>query len=191
MTPSQNNKLKKLGLFTLADARRVGVDQPSLSRLVQKSTLHRVGRGIYLHTEAKIEHSTMDFQVAQIKFGELAAVGGLSALFHYNLIEQVPGQIWMIVPQEIHTTERLYRLIRTKSNLHVGIFSKKGYRITSIERTLIEALRLSSKIGERTAINAVRTALGRRMTTEAKLGHMAKALDLESTLARHFEAIAL
>ena len=70
MSPIQNTKLKRLGLFTLADARKLGIDQPSLSRLVQQGTLQRVGRGIYLHPEAKISPNTIDFQIAQIKYGE-------------------------------------------------------------------------------------------------------------------------
>jgi predicted transcriptional regulator of viral defense system len=190
MSPAQNTKLKRLGLFTLAQAAKIGVTQPSLSRLVQKGVIQRVGRGIYLHSKASTS-SEIPFQIAQAKFGEEAAIGGLSALFHYNLIEQVPGQIWVIVPAKVHTAERLYRLIRTKTDTRTGVLTKNGYRITSIERTLIEALKLSPKIGERTAIKAVRIALQKRMTTEAKLGQMAKALKLETVLVRYFEAIAL
>lgn len=191
MSPAQDTKLRRLGLFTLAQAKKLGVDQPSLSRLVQEGALNRVSRGIYLHPKASIAPDTIAFQIAQAKFGEDAAIGGLSALFHYNLVEQVPGQTWIIVPPRTHTTERLYRLIRTKIDTKTGIISKNGYRIASIERALIEALKFSSKIGERTALKAVRQALAKRLTTEAKLGHMAKALKLESTLERYFEVIAL
>jgi hypothetical protein len=97
----------------------------------------------------------------------------------------------VIVPPKTQSRERIYRLIRTKADLQTGILSQKGYRIASVERALIEALKLSMKIGERTALKAVRTALTKRMTTEAKLGQMAKALKLESVLVRYFEAIAL
>lgn len=191
MSPTQDAKLKQLGLFTLADAKKVGVDQPSLSRLTQAGTLQRVGRGIYLHSKARLSPAIVAFQIAQIKFGKDSAIGGPSALFHYNLIEQVPGQTWVIVPPKTRTTERIYRLIRTKTDTRTGIISENGYRIASVERALIEALKFSTKIGERTALKAVRTALTKRMTTEAKLGQMAKALKLESVFVRYFEAIAL
>jgi predicted transcriptional regulator of viral defense system len=191
MSPAQEAKLKRLGIFTLAQANKVGVHQSSLSRLVKKGTLQRVRRGIYLHPKAHISANEIEFQIAQAKFGNKAAIGGLSALFHYNLVEQVPGQTWVIVRSGVHTAERSYRLMRTKTDINVGIVEQDGYRIASIERALIEALRYSSKIGERTALKAVRIALTKRLTTEAKLGQMAKALKLESSLVRYFEAIAL
>src|SRR5947208_1618131 len=137
----RNTKLKKLGLFTLDEARKAGLDQPSLSRLVSQGAMQRVARGVYLHPEAKVDPETIDFQIARIKFGEASAIGGLSALFHYNLVDQVPGQTWVIVPPGVHTAERQYRLIRTKVDLQVGVVAHKGYRIASIERALIEALR--------------------------------------------------
>lgn len=189
MSPAQEAKLKRLGLFTLAQAKLIGITQPDLSRLVQKGQIKRVRRGIYLHPKVHISHDSIDFQIACLKFGSRSAIGGMSALFHYNLVEQVPSQTWVIVPPERRSNERLYRLIRTKSNFGVGIHSKNGYRIASVERALIEALKFSSKIGERTAIRAVRIAIAKKMTTEAKLGKAAKELHLDVVLARNFEAI--
>lgn len=79
--------------------------------------------------------------------------------------------------------------MRTKSDLKIGILSKDGYRIVSLERALIEALKFSSKIGERTALKAVRTAIAKKLTNEVKLGKMAKELGLNSVFRRYFEAI--
>lgn len=188
MTKAQEAKLKRLGVFTLAQAETIGLKPPRITRLVQAGKLKRVGHGIYLHPEASIS-STVGFQIAQVKFGPLSAIGGLSALFHYNLIEQVPGQTWVIVSPKTRSYERIYRLIRTISDPQIGIDSQDGYRIASVERALIEALKFSSKIGEGTALKAVRTAIAKKLTTEAKLGRMAKTLHLEKTLAKFFEAI--
>ena len=188
MTQAQETKIKRLGVFTLAQAEALGLKPPRITRLVQAGKLKRVGHGIYLHPEAEISR-TVGFQIAQAKFGPLSAIGGLSALFHYNLVEQVPGQTWVIVAPKTRTYERIYRLMRTKSDPQTGIDSQAGFRIASVERALIEALRFSSKIGEGTALRAVRTALSKKLTTEAKLGRMAKSLHLEKTLAKFFEAI--
>ncbi len=148
----------------------------------------RVGRGIYLHPEADLDRE-MDFKIACVKFGPKAAIGGLSALFHYNLAEQVPGQVWVLVPPEKKTTEPLYRLMRTRVKLDMGVLSKNGYRIVSVERAVLEGLKLATKIGERTAVKAARGALAQRQTTEAKLGKVAKDLGLESILDKYFEVV--
>jgi predicted transcriptional regulator of viral defense system len=188
MSPKQESKLKNLGVFTLVQVEELGIRQQSLSRLVKNGRLKRVGRGIYLHPQARVPKE-IGFQIACAKFGPQAAIGGLSALFHYNLVEQVPGQIWVIVPPNKRSSERGYRLIRTKAGLKKNITVKEGFKIASIERAILEGLRLASKIGERTAIGAARRALAKRQTSEAKLGKAAKELGLESVLARYFEAV--
>lgn len=189
MTKKQEKQLIKQGLFSTGDAEKAGISRPTISRLVQQGTLLRVGRGLYIHNRAKSSPTEIGFQIACAKFGPQSAIGGLSALFHYNLIEQVPQQTWIIVPESKTTRALGYRLLRIKTDRSVGIVKKDRYRIVSLERALVEGLKLSSKIGERTALRAVREALSRRLTTEKKLGEMAKALGLLSAVTRHAEAI--
>jgi predicted transcriptional regulator of viral defense system len=188
MTKMQQAKLKKLGIFTLAQANELGVSQQSLSKLVKQKKIKRVDRGIFLHPEASLGRE-YDFQIACAKFGPDAVVGGLSALFYYNLAEQVPQQTWMLVPPHKITSDRSYRLIRTQVPLDKGIVIGRGYKIVSIERAIVEGFKLASKIGERTAIHACRVAIQQRLTTIKKIGLMAKELDLDSYLTKHFEAI--
>ena len=190
MDRNQEAKLKKAGIFKLEDARKIGVSQPALSRLVKQGKINRVGRGIYVHPKANVS-ATADFQIALAKFGQESAIGGLTALFHYNLIEQVPTQVWVLVPPTVWTKERSYRLMRTKSDLTVGVEAKDGYRIASIERALVEGLKFSSKILKTTALKAVRAALKNKQTNLPKLRKMASALHLDSTLARFVEDITL
>jgi hypothetical protein len=79
--------------------------------------------------------------------------------------------------------------MRTSRDFNVGIKNETGYRIVSIERAAIEGLKFMSKIGERNALRAVRSALSNGQTTEVKLSKMAKAPNLTATLRKHFEAI--
>jgi len=188
MSPKQNSRLRKAGVFTLAQAAQLGLDQPRISRLVKSGLLNRVARGIYIHPEAEVSRE-IGFQIACAKFGDHAVIGGLSALFYYNLIEQVPQQTWVLVPQDKISHERSYRLLRTKTNLSEGVVAKDGYKIVTVERAVLEALKLSSKIGERTAIGAARKAIAQRLTTEVKLGKIAKQLALTNVFNKYFEAI--
>jgi len=181
-------RVKKLGVFTLAQGKSVGITQQDMSRLVAKRDLVRLGRGIYIHPKASLD-SDVGFQIAYSKFGPGSAIGGLSALYHYNLAEQVPGEIRVIVSPEKKTRETGYKLIRTKTSLDNQIIDEKGYRIVTVERAVLEALKFITKIGERTAIKAAREALATRKTMEAKLAKAAKELALGSVLAKHLEVI--
>lgn len=188
MNKQQESKLKKLRVFTRSQAEAMGLSHQSLSRLVEEEKIIRVGRGMYLHSESNLGRD-IDYQVACIKFGPKSVVGGLTALFHYNLIEQVPGQVWVLVPPTLITHTRLYRLIRTKVKLDREIIRENGYRIVTVERAVLEGLKMAKKIGERTAVQAARAALATQQTTEGKLGKAAKELELDSVLTRYFEVI--
>ena len=188
MEKRQESRIKEIGIFTLAQAKDIGLSQQSLSRLVAAKSLKRVAHGIYLHPDAELDQD-VGFQIAFAMFGPEAAIGGLSALYHYNLAEQVPGHVWVIVPPGKRTNAKGYRLIRTKVNLDRGIISEKGYRIASVERAVLEGLKFITKVGERTAIKAAREALANRNTTERKLGKAARELGLESVLAKFLEII--
>ncbi len=188
MTRQQESKLKKIGLFTLSQAEEVGISHQDLSRLVREGKVLRMGRGIYRHPQSPVSRE-IDFQVACTKFGPDSVVGGLSALFYYNLAEQVPQQTWVLVPPQKRSREGGYRLIRTITPLNVGIVEGIGYRIVSLERAVIEGLKLASKIGERTAIKAARDAIRQKQTTLNKIGRMAKDLGLDSCFTKYFEAI--
>lgn len=188
MTPQQENKLKNLGLFTLKQAKEIGITHQELSNLVKDEKLFRMERGIYLHSEAKVSRE-VDFQVACTKFGPNAIVGGLSALYYYNLTDQIPQETWLIVPPEQRTSAKGYRLIRTKTPGDIEVLEKKGHRIVSLERAIIESFKFSTKIGERTAIKAVRIAIKEKRTTLKRIGIAAKKLGLSSYLDKYFETI--
>ncbi len=188
MTPKQEAQLKKLGPFSLFQAEEIGISQQELSRLVKEEKIQRMERGIYLHPKAKVSRE-IDFQIACTKFGPESVVGGLTALFYYNLANQVPQQTWVLVPPEQRSHAKGYRLIRTKTPLNIGVIEGDGFRIVSIERAIAEGFKLASKIGERTAIKAARIAIQQKQTTLKRIGVMAKELGLDSYITKYFEAI--
>lgn len=188
MDKRQESRIKKLGVFKLPQAEELGLSQQSISRLVAAEDLKRVGRGVYLHPDAELDQD-VGFQIAFAKFGPEAAIGGLSALYHYNLAEQVPGQVWVLVPPGKRTRVRGYKLLRTKTRLDKDIIDEKGYRIVSVERAVLEGLKFITKIGERTAIKAARESLANRQTSELRLAKAAKELGLEQVLAKYLEVI--
>ena len=189
MDKKQETLIRKTGVFTLAQAEELGLSQQSVSRLVASGHIMRVGHGVFLHPKARVG-GDVSFRIAAARFGRESVIGGLSALFHYNLCEQIPLEVWVLVPPSKRTTAQGFRLIRTKADLDKWVVDEQGYRIASIERTLLEAMRYATKIGERTAVKASRDALASGLTTERRLAKAAKDLGLERTLARYLEYIA-
>lgn len=183
-------KLKSLGLFTAHEAKKkAGISQPTLSRFVKAGQIHRAGRGLYFHPDAKILPETLDFTVACLKFGTRSAIGGMSALFYHQLIDQVPSQIWVLVSPTRTDRNPLYRCLRSKTTFRYGIDSIGSYRITNLDRTLIEALKFATKIGPRIAIQATRKAISEGRTNEKKLGEMAEKLKLRKFFEKFWESI--
>lgn len=190
-TPSEKLliPLKRKANFTLDDARSVGISHPTLLRLVKRGKVTRLARGLYSVAGLEPIGETADYAVATKKLGPKAVIGGLTALSHYELIDEVPTQLWVLVPPSIRTTDKKYRLLRTKRNLTIGIEKTAHYRIVSIERALVDALLYSTKIGLRIATTAIVRAIRDGKTTESKLFSIAKKLDALSVLESRWEII--
>ncbi len=182
-------KLKGLELITVKNAEKLGVSSRTLYRLAEDDHIQKVGHGLFLPKESSLQAEEVDFAVACKSLGKKSVIGGLTALFHYRLTEEPPRQIWVMVPPSKRSWKPVYRCIRAQTPLHKEIVDHGTYRITNLERTLIEALRYSSKIGLQVALKAVRTALTQKMTTPLKLESAAKNLKLLPQLLKHWEAI--
>jgi len=183
------NQLKSMGVFNTKDAVNAGLSQSTLSRYVKTRKLIRVGRGLYLHPETSIPIEERDFAVACAKFGNHAVIGGMTALFYYGLIDQVPSKIWILVKPQNKTSHSLYRCLRTKNILSSGIIDKKYFKITNIERTIVESFRYGTKIGLSIVFKAVRKAMHDNLTNEVKILREAKELGLEQYVKKYWDAI--
>lgn len=182
-------KLRSLGVFTRRDAVDSGLPPAAVSRLVVSGVIQRLGRNLFIHPDCRIDARVLDFVVACEALGAEAVVGGLSALFHYNLTDQVPSRIWLLVPAARKTTNRMYRLIRTTEDLTLEVSSIDHYRIVTLERAIVEAFRYSTKIGLETAFAAAKTAISDGRTTTAKILKAAQRLHLEPFILKHWEAL--
>ena len=149
-----------LRIFSLREALQTGLTRRTISKKVSNGEFLKIGHGIYLNTQAKIPFEYIDFILAHHKFGSHSIIGGLSALFYHGLIEQAPQQIWVIVPQNIRTKEQKYRLIRTKIVSEKEVEITRFFRITNLNRSIVEAFQYSSKIGIRQAIFAIVKEIG-------------------------------
>ena len=177
------------GIFTVADAVAAGISRPTIYRLVSGGSVIQLDRGIFQNPATDIDPADFDFAIACAHFGPQSTIGGLTALFRYGLIEQVPSKTWILVPQHIKRRGARYRVIRTKLDPLIGISRHRYYRIANINRAIVEALRYSTKLGLSTAIHAARTAIKSHQTSEAKILKAARNLGLERFVLRQWDAI--
>jgi predicted transcriptional regulator of viral defense system len=183
-------RLKNKGIVTTKELTKHKISEATLSRLVKSGQLERLTKGLYIHPESTaIKPEDFDFIFACTKFGRASVIGGITALFHYDLIEQVPTQIWVIVKKGTRTKDKRFRLIPMDKINREGIIQNKNYRITSIERTIVEAFVYANRIGLRTAIEAITRAIKRKLTTINKISNIARKMKQEKALIKNWEAI--
>lgn len=183
--------LKKLGIFSSKDAHKAGISSSTLYRWIKDGDIQRLGRGRFIHSKANISHNDLEFAEACSQFGPKSTIAGLTALYHYGLIEEVPEQTWLLVPADRKTQSSRYRLLRARTNFKDGIEDRGHYRIVSVERAVIDAIKYAKKFGERIAIQSARAAIIQKKTTPQKLGDMAKKLGLYKVFATYWEAITV
>lgn len=181
--------LRKLGVFRTADAIAAGVSQPTVSRLAMKGAIIRLDHGLYCQRDTEIDLAAIDFITACARTGPDSVIGGLSALFHYVLIPQVPQQIWVLLPHRNRNKFPQYRIMRTNHDPKVGVDDEGTYRIVTVERAIVEAFKYASKLGYQTALTAARTALSEGKTSEEKLHEIATSLGLWPVMVKNWEAI--
>ncbi len=177
------------GVLKISDFKKAGISTSSLYRLVKTGEVEKLDTGYYIHKDSALQGVEREFALACDKFGRHSVIGGLTALFYYSLIEQIPIQVWVLVPSSNKKKHSRYHCVHTKISAKVGVVDRGSYRIVTIERALVEALKLSSKIGLDTAYAAIGTALKEKRTTIDKIHAEAKSLKLEKYFNQNWEAI--
>ena len=181
--------LTSVGRFSFAQAREAGLSQAQVARLESDKVIKKIARGIYEVSGRSLDPATRDFAIACISLGDDAVIGGLTALFYYGLAEEVPAQLWVLVPPHVYRSSRTLRLIRTKLDLNVGVEHHRDFQITSLERSIVDGFIFASKIGEKIAYRAAVRAIRDKRTNADKIFRLAQKLGEERRLAAHAQAI--
>lgn len=167
---------------------RKGLARKEISALVRQGALDRIGWGVYQRAGLELDEA-QQFRCAALRTGQPSAICLLSALVHYGLADQVPRDVWIMVPARKHLAGKGVKLIRRRRpRWKVGVELREGFRITSLERTLVEGLlypRLRIPIG--TA--AVLQALSEKRVSAARLLEMADRLAVRERIRKTIEVL--
>ncbi len=180
----------KIGNFSRKKAEKYGVNQYRLYRWLDEGVLERIERGIY--RVPTIDYDDQDaFRTATMRLGKKSAVCLLSALVFYNLTDEIPHQTWMMVEQSKRSQHKDLRLIRVLDpKWKIGIESQDGYKITSLERTLIDCLLWKRHLGSMLGLQSLKRALTQKKTTLSKVIDMAAKLNVLGRIQPIIEVLA-
>jgi predicted transcriptional regulator of viral defense system len=175
MTLRSDTTLDRLpASFTYAEARREGLSDRRLRRLVDDGALVRLGRGVYRRSEAP----TIDEDLVEIaRRAPDATLCLTTALARHELTDEIPDRIDVALPRSrrplrVRAPVRWHRF--ADATYHLGrreIEVDEGATIGlySPERCLVDAFRLRHLEGDETAIEALRRWLRRPGSSPAVL----------------------
>jgi predicted transcriptional regulator of viral defense system len=189
MSSNLPSRLKKAP-FTFKEALAAGLTQYRLKLLLSSGEIERVERGLYTAAYQEPSDETL-FARATKRVGAPAVVCLLSALSHYELTDAIPKQVWLMVPKEKRVKSTSIKLYRARDPMwRVGVVSHSGYAITTIERTIVDALTLKALISPRMGIDALKKAIATKRTTATKVLHLASALGVHHRVVPYVEALS-
>ena len=160
----------RAGYFTTAQAADAGYSRALLAHHAAAGNLERVDHGIY-RLKRYPESPYADLVVASLRAGESAAVSHESALALWELSDVLPGEVHVTVPRTASRRRSGLRL-HTSALAAEEITERDGVRVTTVERTIADVAR--SGLSDELVLQAIDEALGRGLTTSARLGEYAR-----------------
>lgn len=174
--------------ITRKELERLGISRNALESLIKEDKLLRVGRGVYQLPSVELDNESL-YRAATKRIKGRSAVCLMSALSHYNLTDEISKQTWLLVDASGRSYHKDIRLYRSRNpNWKIGIAKADGYLITSLERTIVDAVILKKKFGN-LGIEALKKALKEKLTTASKIMDMASKLDADELVLPYLQAL--
>jgi predicted transcriptional regulator of viral defense system len=183
------SKSLKNRLFSYGEAREAGVTRHELRMLLKNGLIEQPTRGVYKDVHAILDDAQL-FVSASIRVGNPSAICLISALSYYGVTDEIPNKTWIMTPFEKRSRFADLRLFRARNpHWEVGIEQQDGFRITSLDRTLIDCLTHRSQVGSQLGIQALKTAILQKRTKLRDIAEMARQLGVFSRIKGIIEAV--
>ncbi|MCA9507339.1 MAG: type IV toxin-antitoxin system AbiEi family antitoxin domain-containing protein [Myxococcales bacterium] len=170
--------LIKKGIFTYTQAVKCGLSQYHIEQLVKQGLLEHIDRGLYQIPTDSFDNEDIYRQTTVIA-GFPCAICLWSALVFYDLTDEIDKETWVWVPLSKRVKNKsIHAVRRANPKWRTGIDKHEGYWVTSIERTIVEAIAYPRYIGTLAAHSAVKRAINKKHTDISKIIAMAKQLNL-------------
>lgn len=176
--------------FTYQEACKEGLSQYSIRRFMELGVIERLEHGLYTSTDRDLSDEEL-YRRAVKRVGKPAVVCLFSALSYYELTDAIPKAVWLMVPKDKRVKSSSVKLYRARDpRWKVGIVSKEGFSITSLERTIVDALTRKALISPRLGIDALKTAISNRETSANKILQIASDLGVKHRVLPYIEALS-
>ncbi len=177
--------------FTYQNAIREGLTKYDLTQLMRAGVIERMARGVYMSTDYDSTEPEGQYLLATVQCGQPSAICLLSALDHYHVTDQIPKQVWVMVPQSKRIQSSQIKLIRARNpQWDVGVDTSNPYWITTLPRTLVECLLYKRRLGSDVAISALKAAVREKKTTLSDVLKVAGDLGVQHRIVPYIETLA-
>lgn len=168
----------------------------ALARLVEAGTLERVGRGLYVATDAEVTESRTLVEAA--KRVPAGVVCLLSALAFHGMTTECPHKVWIAIdvkarkPKTDWPPMAIVRFSGRARTFGVERHVLEGVEvsITSRAKTVADCFKYRNKIGLEVALDALRDYLRKRGRSMVELLRAAEVCRVRRVMMPYVEAIA-
>ena len=153
------------GYFSLSQANAADIRRNQVYRAVKQRIIEGSYPGVYrlsLFPASKFD----EVFAALVSMGEKAVVGFETALYIYGLSDIIPFDIHLIMPRSSSRRRNHVKMHTCKLD-EQDITSFEGFRITTVERTIIDVLASHADIDQ--IRMAIEQAIAQGLTTREKL----------------------
>lgn len=184
---------KNNGLLKTSDVISKNINKMALNRLVQKGTIERVARGLYVGSDV-IEDPYYIFQYKCPK----AIFSHETALFFHDLTDRTPIVLMLTIPSKYNSRllkeheyhfsyikEELYELGKTKVKTPYG----NEVYCYDIERTICDIIRDKNKIEKYQLGDALKRYMRLKVKDISKLYRYAEKFNIKDEVKKYIEVL--
>ncbi|MBI4168634.1 MAG: type IV toxin-antitoxin system AbiEi family antitoxin domain-containing protein [Acidobacteria bacterium] len=186
---------RKIGVLRPRDLIKHNVPRVTLTRLYRRGRLERVGRGMYVLSEADpSENHTLAVACKRVPHGVVCL---LSALRFHGLTTQSPFEVWLAIDVKARKPRvdvpplRIVRFSGRALTHGVEEVRVEGVpvRVTSPAKTVADCFKYRNKIGLDVALEALKDYRAQRRSLD-ELWRAAQACRVVSVIRPYLEALA-
>lgn len=180
----------KKRLFRAQEASEYGISHYKLNLMLANGLIEKLGRGIYRENTGDISNEEL-FSMATIWLGYPSAVCLFSALSYYNLTDEIPKKIWMMVKDNKTSRRHEIRLFRHRNpHWEIGINKTKAFWITNVARTIIDIFAHPQIVGANIATQALKQAIKEKQTTVREIYEMSLIFGINHRITPYLEMVS-
>ncbi len=187
--------LQQKGLLRPMELTEGGIPRSALQRLLESGEVERVARGLYALPGRQLsEHQSLLEVAKQVPGGVICL---LSALAFHGIGAQLPHQVWISVgskarrPKVPQVATRVVRFSDEALQHGVERHQIEGVElpVTSPAKTIADCFKYRNKVGQDTAVEALREGWRDRRFRLPELWDAARVCRMERVIRPYLEAV--